>query len=190
MTIPAAILAGGAARRMGGVDKAAIVVGGKSILERTLSVLHSHCDPIALIGRPSAPAPLIARPDPVAGREGPLSGILAALDWAPHPWIMIVPCDTPFLPADLVPRLWAERAGVDLVRTESLGCDHPTVALWRRDLRVPLAEAFSGGTRAIRDFTRTVKSTLVSFDADRYDPFMNLNSPADVEAAAAIGAQA
>lgn len=186
MTIPAAILAGGAARRMGGIDKARIRIGDSSVLERTLRVLRPHCDPIALVGRDDAPETLIALSDPVGGREGPLAGILSALNWAPDPWIMIVPCDTPFLPSDLVPRLLSERAGVDLVRTESLGRDHPTVALWRRELKIPLAEAFAGGTRSIRAFTRNVKSALVSFDAGSYDPFMNLNRPADVAAAAVI----
>ena len=188
MTVPAAILAGGAARRMGGIDKSGVTIRGRSVLARTLDVLRPNCDPIALIGRLEAPTSLIALPDPVAGREGPLAGILAALDWSPEPWIMIVPCDTPFLPADLVPRLLAARADVDLVRTESLGHDHPTVALWRRDLKAPLTEAFAGGTRSIRAFTKGVKSALVTFDVRSYDPFMNLNSPADVEAAAAIDA--
>jgi molybdopterin-guanine dinucleotide biosynthesis protein A len=182
--IPAAILAGGLARRMDGADKSQIRIDGRTVLERVLTVLAPHCDPIAMVGRETAPAPLIALPDAAPGHEGPLAGILAALRWSPGPWIMIVPCDVPFLPNDLVPRLLAAREGVDLVTARSGGRDHPTVALWRSDLAVRLALAFAGGMRSIRGFTGGIDAALVDFATAERDPFLNLNRPDDVRAAA------
>ncbi len=184
VTLSGAILAGGMGRRMGGADKAAMIVGGHPILARVLRVLSPHCDPIALVGRTDVPEgltfPFITIPDAVSGHEGPLSGILAALRWAQSEFVVIAPCDTPFLPMDLVPRLVAAAKNVSVVMTATGQQDHPTVSLWRTSLAVPLSEAFSCGTRSIRAYTRTLPTAMVSWHGAGYDPFLNINRPEDL----------
>jgi molybdopterin-guanine dinucleotide biosynthesis protein A len=169
---------------MGGIDKAEMLVGGHPILARVLRVLTPHCDPIALVGRTSVPEgltyPFALIPDAVSGQEGPLAGILAALRWAKDDHVMIVPCDAPFLPMDLVPRLLAAAKNVGVVMTATGQQDHPTVSLWRTDLAVSLSESFSCGTRSIRAFTRQVPTAMVSWHGAGYDPFLNINRPEDL----------
>ena len=169
---------------MGGVDKAQLTIHGTTILTRVVSVLSAHCSPIALVGRDHAPAPLIALPDPVQDRQGPLAGILAALIWAPTDYVMIAPCDTPFLPDDLVPRLCqAIKPDIGVITASTGQWDHPTIALWRRDLAPALAAAFNAGTRSIRAFTKTIPHALVHWPEVGLDPFTNVNTAKDLEAA-------
>src|ERR1700674_107635 len=108
------VLAGGQARRMGGVDKALVEVGGESLLMRTLDrarpqvkelVVNANGDP-ARFRRFN----LEIVPDRVHGFLGPLAGILAGLEWIRENrpmarWLASFACDCPFFPADLVERL-------------------------------------------------------------------------------------
>ena len=175
---------------MGGVDKAQLTIHGITILDRVINVLTPRCSPIALVGRECAPSPLIALPDPVHGRQGPLAGILAALLWAPTDYVMIVPCDTPFLPDDLVERLWLGLDADAGVVTAATGqWDHPTVALWRKDLAPALSAAFDAGTRSIRAFTRTVPHALVHWPQGGLDPFTNVNTSQDLAEAVRLAEQ-
>src|SRR4030081_1578260 len=110
------VLAGGQARRMGGGDKARLLIGGKTILEHVLARLKPQCARLVLNanGDPArfADTGLPVIPDTGPGSAAPLAGILAGLDWAsanaPDAADLIsVPGDCPFLPADLVARLQA-----------------------------------------------------------------------------------
>ena len=113
-SVPAVLLAGGLARRMGGGDKPMRRIGGRTILERVIARLKPQCGELILNanGDPARFAefglPVIA--DTVKDFPGPLAGILAALDWtAAHrpdlPFILSAAADCPFLPRDLVARL-------------------------------------------------------------------------------------
>ena len=125
-----------------------------------------------------------------AASQGPLSGLLAALDWAAPlgaTAVASVAVDTPFLPADLVPRLClaAESAASGLVIAASGGVDHPTFGLWpvglRADLRVFLA---SGVKTRVMDFARNHGAVQADFAND--GAFANLNTPEDLAAAEAL----
>src|SRR5258707_6064004 len=135
------VLAGGWARRRGGVDKTRTRLGDKTILERVLARLKPQCMAIILNanGDPARFAdtslPVVA--DSVEGFAGPLAGILAGLDWAAAHApairdIASVPGDCPFLPSDLVARLSAARqaAGVPLACARSAAERHPAVGFW------------------------------------------------------------
>src|SRR3974390_755746 len=112
--VPAVLLAGGLARRMGGGDKPMRTILGRTILERVIARLSPQCDGLILNanGDPARFAafglPVVA--DGVAGFPGPLAGILAALDWAARnrpevTHVLSAAADCPFLPRDLVARL-------------------------------------------------------------------------------------
>ena len=106
------ILAGGQALRMGGVDKAMLPLGGKTLLDHVIARLDPQVGSLALNANGDAsrfrryPMPVIG--DSVDGFVGPLAGVLAGLDWAAAQGaetIVTVAADTPFFPFDLVPRL-------------------------------------------------------------------------------------
>jgi molybdenum cofactor guanylyltransferase len=152
--IPAVILAGGAGRRIGG-DKALQPLGRGTLLSAVQGRLTGQVGLLALNARGDparfAGYGLPVLPDPVAGQPGPLAGVLAALDWAEGQGadrVLVVPCDTPFLPGDLVTRM-AAQPGLVVARDDQGGL-HPTVALWPVAMAGAVRAALSAGERRLR----------------------------------------
>lgn len=191
MRIFGVILAGGAARRMGGLDKARVILGGQSLLAHVQGRFAPQVEQLALSANGNGArfgAGLVVLPD--ESSQGPLSGILAGLDWAAPlgaAAVVSVAVDTPFLPADLVARLClaAEEAATGVAVAASGGVDHPTFGLWpvavRGDLRRFLA---SGAKTRVMDFARSHAATRAEFAESA--GFVNLNTPDDVAAAEAM----
>ncbi|HEY6258972.1 MAG TPA: molybdenum cofactor guanylyltransferase MobA [Xanthobacteraceae bacterium] len=189
------VLAGGLARRMGGGDKARIRIGGATILERVLARFAPQCAAVILNanGDPArfADTGLTVVPDSVPGFAGPLAGILAGLDWAAahRPDIVdvaSVPGDCPFLPADLVVRLSAARAeaGVPLACARSGDWRHPVVGLWPVGLREDLRHALiDEDLHKIEIWTARHGIVTVDWPVTPIDPFFNVNTPEDADAA-------
>lgn len=187
------ILAGGRASRMGGVDKPLIAVAGKPILTHLIERLSPQCDALILNanGDPLrfAPFGLPVTPDSVAGFAGPLAGILAGLDEAARRGdfmdIVSVPGDTPFIPTDLVTRLYEARkqAGTEIAVASSAGRAHHAVALWPVALRETLRRALvDDGERRVSAFIARRPHTTVAWPTRSGDPFANLNRPEDLAA--------
>lgn len=197
MTAPIAgiLLAGGQSRRMGGGDKSLRLLGGRTILERILTVARPQVGPLVLNanGDPARFAafglPIV--PDSVDGYAGPLAGILTGLEWAASQspaveWVASFPTDTPFLPDDLVARLAAavERQDADLACVRSGGQDHRVVGLWPVRLAGELRRALvDEGIRKVESWTGRYRLAAVEFPTDPVDPFFNANRPEEMEEA-------
>ena len=191
--VPCVILAGGKGRRMGGKEKALIPLLDRPLLSYVLESISGHVAPIALnintnLDKFSEFGYEIIE-DPIKGHLGPLAGILASLNWARklnQKWVMTLPCDTPFLPKNIVKemiKLKNKELDVDLVVAQSKGYNHPVIALWKSDLNLKLEKALNEGIRKIDIFTSSLKVAYVDFDKinnDNFDPFTNLNSPLDL----------
>jgi molybdenum cofactor guanylyltransferase len=190
--IPAVLLAGGLARRMGGGDKPMRTIGGRTILERVIARLGPQCDGLILNanGDPSRfvafGLPVIA--DGVADFPGPLAGILAGLDWAAAnrpevSHILSAAADCPFLPRDLVERLdQARRAeNAELAVASSGGQTHPVIGLWSVALREKLRHALVvEDIRKIDRWTARFPLATVSWPTAPLDPFFNANTAEDI----------
>jgi molybdopterin-guanine dinucleotide biosynthesis protein A len=190
--IPGVLLAGGLARRMGGGDKPMRQIGGRTILERVIARLKPQCDGLVLNanGDPARFAafglPVIA--DGVADFPGPLAGILAALDWAAASrpdveFILSAAADCPFLPRDLVARLYqalqAEEAQLAVAASD--GQSHPVIGLWRVALREQLRHALVvEDVRKIDRWTARYKLATVTWPTTPLDPFFNANTMDDI----------
>ncbi|MBR1132755.1 molybdenum cofactor guanylyltransferase MobA [Bradyrhizobium iriomotense] len=198
--IPAVLLAGGLARRMGGGDKPMRTIGGRTILERVITRLKPQCTELLLNanGDPARFAafglPVIA--DGVADFPGPLAGILAALDWVaanrPNvPLVLSAAADCPFLPRDLVARL--HRALTDenaqLAVAASDGQSHPVIGLWSVALRDELRHALVvEDIRKIDRWTARYKLATVTWPTTPLDPFFNANTMDDIAEADRLAA--
>jgi len=194
LRIHAVILAGGEGRRMGRADKALLPLAGRTLVAHAIARVAPQVSAVAISanGDPARFAgsglPVLADARPL----GPLSGILAGLDWAAGQGagaLLSVPVDAPFLPADLAMRL-AEAASADAPAfATSGGRPHPVVALWPVALAAPLAAFLDSGAKArVLDFITAQGGRAVAF----LDPaaFVNLNAPEDLtEAAARLGVQ-
>ena len=191
MRIFGVILAGGTGRRMGGTDKAALLLGAQPLLARVVDGIRPQVDRLAVSanGDPARLAPYRLPVLPDALPQGPLSGVLAALDWAAPQGataVVSVAVDTPFFPGDLVPQLLlaAERSPSGAAVVEAGGRVHPTFALWPVALRRDLRAALARGEAKVMTFAQRHQAALARFDDDR--AFMNINTPEDLAAAEAL----
>ncbi len=201
MTAPlGVILAGGLSRRMGGGDKGLLELCGRSLLARVIERLRPQVAGLALNANGDAARfdafglPVVS--DSVSGFAGPLAGVLAGLDWAADQGagaIVTAAADTPFLPADLVPRLQQAAAGMAAPLALAATPDarrgrvrHPTFGLWPVVLREDLRAALDGGLRKVVLWTERHGAREAMFAPAGFDPFFNVNAPEDLARARAM----
>ena len=181
------ILAGGQATRMGGGDKGLLPLGDGTIMSHVIARLEPQVAGLALNanGDPARFAhlnlPVVA--DSIDGFAGPLSGVLAGLDWAATQGathIVTAAADTPFFPCDLVPQLLqaaeATETGIALARTAD--GRHPTFGLWPTALRDDLRQALQDGLRKVVLWTDKHGAATAHFPDDA--AFFNVNTPEDL----------
>ena len=122
-------------------------------------------------------------PDEIGGFAGPLAGLQRGLSEASHPLVATSPCDTPFLPADLVARLHAalEADAAQLAVARTGDQPHPVFCVCRRDVLPHLTAFLQQGGRKIDAWYATLKVVEVAFD-DQPDAFSNINTPAELSA--------
>jgi len=201
LSVAGLVLAGGLARRMGGGQKALLPLNGKPLLDHVMSRLTPQTDQIAINANADPelyaafPHPVIA--DTLPGHLGPLAGVLAGLRWAEGrniSHIVSVAGDTPFFPDDLVDRLGAAVSGetpIALAATPDpeRGLNrHPTFGIWPVALADNLEAALTDGLRKVVLWTDTHGCATVPFSATPYDPFFNVNAPADMAKAEQLAA--
>jgi molybdopterin-guanine dinucleotide biosynthesis protein A len=191
----AAILAGGQARRLGGLDKSALVVGTRSILDRQLSVLHGLTPHLLIVtsGRSSVQAidvPVVV--DRIVG-AGALGGLYTALVEAPTEQVLVIGCDMPFLTAPFLRHLAECGRNVDVtVPRNELG-RHPLCASYARRTASHFRNRIDAGDlrigAALVDLTvrELGPEDLAPFDGDG-GLLLNVNTPEDYARARAIAA--
>lgn len=184
------ILAGGQARRMGGGDKGALILDGRTMLDRVIDRLGPQVDRLILNanGDPDRFAeyglPVCA--DTLPDYPGPLAGVLAGMEWAAangYTHIVTAAADTPFFPTDLAQRLTraSDRAStpIALAATQEEGrtVRHPTFGLWPVNLRADLRAALEEGLRKVVLWTDKHGAATAAFDDGA---FFNVNTPEDL----------
>jgi molybdopterin-guanine dinucleotide biosynthesis protein A len=177
------VLAGGLGRRMGGVDKGLKELRGRPMVQWVLERLAPQVDDIVInanqnLERYRAFGHRVVA-DEVGGFAGPLAGLHAGLKAVQHPLAVTAPCDSPFLPADLVGRLQDALGANDLAVAKTGSQAHPVFALVRRDCRESLEAFLAQGGRKIDAWYAALKVVEVSFD-DEADAFRNINTPEEL----------
>ena len=184
----AAILGGGRATRLGGRDKSALLVGGRSILDRQVAELSKVTDDIVLVGAAAGgietPNELLRTvPDRVPDR-GPLGGLDAALAAARDDEVFVVACDMPFVTAALVQYLLTLAAGYDIVVPRTNGRYHPLCSIYRRTCAATVTRRLAAGELAMLGLfeglrVRTVTGEELDAVGDRDRLLVNVNTPAE-----------
>jgi molybdopterin-guanine dinucleotide biosynthesis protein A len=182
------VLAGGQGRRMGGVDKGLVELRGRPLAAWVIERLTPQTGALIInanqnLERYGAFGHPVVR-DAVSGFAGPLAGLHAALGAARTDWVATAPCDSPFLPQDLVARLGAAalREGATLAVARTFDQPHPVFALVRRDVHPHLEAFLAGGGRKIDAWYASLAVVEVAFD-DEADAFRNINTAAELAAA-------
>jgi len=181
------ILAGGRGLRMGGVDKGLRVLRGQPLVAWVLERFAPQVDEVLINANQNVDAyagfgkRVIC--DEIGGFAGPLAGLQRGLSEAAHPLVATVPCDSPFLPHDLVSRLAAamQSAHAQLAVARTGTQPHPVFCLCRRDVRPHLVQFLASGGRKIDAWYSTLAVVEVAFD-DEPDAFSNINTPEELRA--------
>ncbi|MBK7794259.1 MAG: molybdenum cofactor guanylyltransferase [Betaproteobacteria bacterium] len=175
-------------RRMGGVDKGLVQLAGRPMVEHVLTRLRPQVDDVLINANQNLDryaafgVPVVA--DAIGGFAGPLAGLHAGMTAAHRDLVVTVPCDSPFLPDDLVARLLAGLVAGDaqLAVARTFDQPHPVFALVRRALLPHLTAFLEGGGRKIDAWYATLPAVEVAFD-DEADAFRNINTSDELAAA-------
>jgi molybdopterin-guanine dinucleotide biosynthesis protein A len=181
----AAILIGGRARRYAGTDKSALLVGGRTILERQLSALQGVVDEVLIVGRsdqqPMFAARFIADRTP---DTGPLGGLDAALAEAASDHVLLLACDMPFLSSAFLRALLTQAPGADAVVPKTERGYHPLCAVYARSCQARVTEHLKERRLRMLDLLNALRvRTVDERDLAAYGRveqlLANVNTPAD-----------
>ena len=192
-----AILAGGQSKRMG-KDKLFLKLNNKMLIEYTIDKVKKYLKNVIIITNQKneffLKKNLITVEDCIKGQLGPLVGILTAMKWAKQnlkecSWIATFPCDTPFFPETIIQKFIEKSKEKDslLLCASSHGRKHNIFGLWSIELYEKLEDdLINNNIRKVQDLIEKNKITNVEFNFEEYDPFFNINTLDDLEAAKKI----
>lgn len=182
--ITTVILAGGLGSRMGG-NKGLQLLHGRTLIGWVHEVVSRDSQEVLInVNRDQGAyvhfgCRLIA--DQIPDRPGPLAGLHAALLSARTDLVMTVPCDTPFLPKDVILRLadgLRSKSSEVSVASAGGGGRQPTIALYNKSVLPKLLIYLGSGGRKVNDWLNTLSLSEVVFD--NVDEFDNINTPDDL----------
>lgn len=179
--ITGVVLAGGRARRMGGVDKGLVLFRGKplvayalealaAVAERVVINANRHHEDYAQFGYP-----VVA--DATGDFEGPLAGLLSAMRAAETPYVLTVPCDAPLVTGPLLERLITARAETqaELCAAHDGERLHPVFLLAERHLADDLDAYLVQGQRKVETWLNRHRLAVADYQ-DQAALFANLNT--------------
>jgi molybdopterin-guanine dinucleotide biosynthesis protein A len=182
------VLAGGQGRRMGGVDKGLTLLHDKPMVEWAIERFAPQVDELLINANQNlekyAAFGYRVIPDRIGGFAGPLAGLHRALSEASHALVATVPCDSPFLPLDLVARLHVairdNDARLAVARTGDQA--HPVFCLCKTNVLASLTRFLESGGRKIDAWYSALEVVEVRFD-DQPQAFSNINTEAELRSA-------
>ena len=185
ISISAVILAGGQAKRMGGADKGLQLLHGKPLFQHIYERLRTQVEQISINANRNhaeySADGLMVFADRIAGFQGPLSGILTALERSETDFVLFVPCDCPFFPQNLLEKLKSAGVfhGVSIAYVHDGEREHPTFCLMARSLKDKLADYLASGERRMLQFMRQNGAVSVDFSENK-QAFTNINTLDDL----------
>ena len=175
------ILAGGRGSRMGSVDKGLQLFKSMPMVAHVLARFQPQTDEILINANRSISAyeafGYRVIPDAIDGYAGPLAGLHVGMTHATHPLVATAPCDSPFLPLDLIARLTLamQKSGADLAVAKTFDQPHPVFCVVKTNLAPHLQTFLESGQRKIDKWYASLKVVEVQFD-DEAAAFSNVNT--------------
>jgi molybdenum cofactor guanylyltransferase len=179
--VNAVILAGGRASRMGGQDKGLVQLSGQSMIAHTIGRIRLQVKHLVINANRNLDAYQALGheviPDENQDFMGPLAGILSALNHLDDNILLVVPCDCPWLPKDLVSRMHAcmESNQTDIVVASDGEREQPTVLLLKANVAQSIQDYLDAGERKLGAWYRAQQFSVCTF-RDNPDAFININT--------------
>ncbi len=181
--ITAVILSGGQATRMGGQDKGLILFKNKPLISYVANIINENVNSILVSANKNLDLyqkfGTVIRDD-LSGFQGPLAGVSKAMHVANTPYLLVLPCDGPFVNSLLVERLVQsmQQHEVNICVASNGNKIHPTYSLINIALKDNLDKFLQSGERKFGLWLKNNNALKVDF-SDQADIFINLNSPQD-----------
>lgn len=174
------VLAGGLARRMGSVDKGLIELAGRPMVAHVLAALEPQVGRVLINANRSLESYVRyghrVVTDTLGGFQGPLAGVISALDVIESDLLLTVPCDAPLLASDLAARMFEalSDAQADLAVAHDGSRQQPVFLLLRRQLAADLEDFLAAGGRKVDQWL--ARHRIAEADlSHRQDSFINVN---------------
>ena len=182
--ITGVILAGGRGKRMQCADKGLLEFEDKPLIEHVISALKPQVGALLISANRNLAqyrtygSPVVTDVDD--DYPGPLAGMASGMQAAETEFILVVPCDAPFIPAELAQELYRalDRQAADLSVVHDGSRLQPVFCLLRRSLLPALDDYLAGGGRRVHEWAEGQSAAQADFSAQP-GAFMNLNTPAD-----------
>jgi len=183
--VSAVILAGGQASRMGGKDKGLILFNQKPLIQYAVNVVSQSVDSIWVSANRNLDLyQKFGRvvTDELSDYQGPLAGISATLSQISTKYLLIIPCDGPYVGNILLERLSREmlKNQAKICVASANGHLHPTFALVEASIKTPLDAYLASGERRLGKFFKDNQALEVDF-SDLEKMFINFNFLTDLQ---------
>lgn len=171
---------------MGGVDKGLQVFRGRRLIDHVYGRLAPQVGGVIINANQNHDEyrgfGVRVVSDAIAGFAGPLAGMHAGLSVSKRPFLVSVPCDSPFLPTDLVERLYRglDDSGAEIAVAKTGEQPHPVFSLMRRGVLDHLSDFLKGGGRKIDAWYASLAVVEVVFD-DEAEAFSNINTREELQ---------
>jgi molybdopterin-guanine dinucleotide biosynthesis protein A len=169
---------------MGGVDKGLIPINDRPMIAYVIDALRPQVSDVLINANRNhdiySEFGCAVITDGDLEFRGPLAGIASGMRTARTPYVAFVPCDSPLLCADLVPRLYTalSETGLRIAVAHDGGRLQPVFALLDRGLIDDLTAYLDDGGRKIAQWYEKHGYATVDF-GDVIESFSNINEPAD-----------
>ena len=189
--ISGVVLAGGRGLRMDAADKGLLPFIGRPLISHVIERLKPQVRDIIVSANRHHDAYMRLGFPVVSDRDGdfsgPLAGIARVLEEVTGPYVLVVPCDMPFLPTDLAGNLLAALTAQDAEAAVARGADRlqPLCILLKRDVRQSLTAYRDAGGAKVQRWVMGLRHCVVDFP-DHPEAFCNINTPDKLRAAALI----
>ncbi|MHB8253742.1 MAG: molybdenum cofactor guanylyltransferase [Acidiferrobacter sp.] len=180
LPIAGVVLAGGAGRRMGGLDKGFVSWAGEPLVVHALRFMEGLPQVLISANRSLPRYRALGYEvvtDAQADFAGPLMGLCEAWRRVTQPWVACVPVDSPCLPADAIMQLWAARVVGGIVVARSPRGPEPLVCLAQTTLLAHLEAYLGNGGRRAQDWFQGLPQAWWDLTAAEA---ANCNTPADL----------
>lgn len=170
---------------MGGTDKGLMLLQGRPLIQHVIDRLKPQVDELIInsnrhieiyqqFGYP-------VFPDEHIGYSGPLAGIQVGLKQAKCEYLLICPCDTPYLPENLVEKLLLtlKQHHAEIAIAAADGSDHPVICLCKTSVLPTLEEYLTSGGRKVSTWQQKLVHQYTDF-SDQPHAFANINTPEEL----------
>lgn len=181
----AIILAGGDSRRMGS-DKANLLLGGQTLLQRVIATMHGIFPYVIVSVRQLRPEIDLPQVCDECSNAGPLAGLASGLGHITTPWAFVVACDMPFVEPAMIGLLAKRRSTYQAVVPVVQGHPQPLAAFYAGSCLDAMRESLSKHDKSLRGVLQMLDVCYVDqaglLEADpRLRSFFDLDTPQDVE---------